>query len=161
MKRSQAGFTLIELIIVIVILGILAVTAAPKFLNFGSDANRSVLSGVRGSLESAGSLVYGKSIIAGVQGTAAADTEVEGIPVTFGYPKATSAALSAAAELSDFVFGVAVAEVIAAGAVTTPGSIRIGATAAATTDDGNCYLLYTASGTAGSKPVITIEDSGC
>ena len=40
MKRS-AGFTLIELVIVIVILGILAVTAAPKFLNLQSDARAS------------------------------------------------------------------------------------------------------------------------
>ena len=45
MKRS-AGFTLIELVIVIVILGILAVTAAPKFLNLQSDAKEGVLKGV-------------------------------------------------------------------------------------------------------------------
>ena len=39
----QQGFTLIELIVVIVILGILAVTAAPKFMNLTSDANASVV----------------------------------------------------------------------------------------------------------------------
>ena len=46
MKRTtarQQGFTLIELIVVIVILGILAVTAAPKFMNLTSDANASVV----------------------------------------------------------------------------------------------------------------------
>ena len=36
---ARSGFTLIELIVVIVILGILAVTAAPKFMNLSSDAN--------------------------------------------------------------------------------------------------------------------------
>ena len=36
--RNQKGFTLIELIIVIVVLGILAVTAAPQFFNFSGDA---------------------------------------------------------------------------------------------------------------------------
>ncbi|HAA96802.1 MAG TPA: type II secretion system protein, partial [Alteromonas macleodii] len=42
---TQQGFTLIELIIVIVLLGILAVTAAPKFLNLQDDARDSVLQG--------------------------------------------------------------------------------------------------------------------
>ena len=43
---TQKGFTLIELIIVIVLLGILAVTAAPKFLNLQDDARDSVLQGI-------------------------------------------------------------------------------------------------------------------
>ena len=155
MKRNQAGFTLIELIIVIVILGILAVTAAPKFLDFGGDARNSVLQGVKGSLESAGSLVYGKAIIAGDQGDE--DATVEGIPVTFGYPKATEVALVAAAELSDFEFGGAVAESIPG----TPGQIRIGASADAVTDDAACYVLYTASSVEGVKPTITIVNTEC
>ena len=46
---TQQGFTLIELIIVIVLLGILAVTAAPKFLNLQDDARDSVLEGIAGS----------------------------------------------------------------------------------------------------------------
>ena len=45
MKRS-AGFTLIELVIVIIILGILAVTAAPKFLNLRGGARESTLKGM-------------------------------------------------------------------------------------------------------------------
>lgn len=51
-NKTQQGFTLVELIIVIVILGILAVTAAPRFLNFTSDARKSVVSGVEGALKS-------------------------------------------------------------------------------------------------------------
>ena len=57
MKRS-AGFTLIELVIVIVILGILAVTAAPKFLNLQGDARESTLSGMKAAMESSSSLVF-------------------------------------------------------------------------------------------------------
>ena len=45
----QQGFTLIELIVVIVILGILAVTAAPKFMNLTSDANASVVKSLSGA----------------------------------------------------------------------------------------------------------------
>ena len=59
--NGQAGFTLIELIVVIVILGILAVTAAPKFMNLTSDANASVVKGLAGSVKSAYQMVYAKS----------------------------------------------------------------------------------------------------
>lgn len=50
MKR-QGGFTLIELVVVIVILGILSVTAAPRFLNLQDDARDSAAQGLRGAME--------------------------------------------------------------------------------------------------------------
>ena len=49
MRKAESGFTLIELIVVIVILGILAVTAAAKFLNLTSDATSSVVKGFTSS----------------------------------------------------------------------------------------------------------------
>ncbi|MGO4892090.1 prepilin-type N-terminal cleavage/methylation domain-containing protein [Flavobacterium sp. W21_SRS_FM6] len=70
--QQQKGFTLIELIIVIVILGILAVTAAPKFLDIQNDAKGATISAVEASLKSVNSIVYGKALIAGE--TAAAGT---------------------------------------------------------------------------------------
>lgn len=57
LKKQNAGFTLIELIIVIVILGILAAIAAPRFINMGSDARIASLEGLEGSLRSAANLV--------------------------------------------------------------------------------------------------------
>lgn len=60
------GFTLIELVVVIVILGILAVVAMPKFLNLQRDARIADLKGAEGALKSANGIVYGKAAIKGV-----------------------------------------------------------------------------------------------
>lgn len=64
MKKSS-GFTLIELVVVIVILGILAATAAPKFMDLQKDARISALNGLMGAMKSANSMVYSKAILAG------------------------------------------------------------------------------------------------
>ena len=65
--KKQSGFTLIELVIVIIILGILAVTAAPKFLNLQDDAKAAAAQGVQAALQSASSLVYSKAALEGVE----------------------------------------------------------------------------------------------
>ncbi|ORT52021.1 MSHA biogenesis protein MshA [Vibrio sp. qd031] len=98
---KQKGFTLIELVVVIVILGILAVTAAPRFLNLQSDARESALQGLKGAMAGASSIVYAKSAIQGDEALSSAtitDSSVGDITVAFGYPTATLAGIGAAVE---------------------------------------------------------------
>ena len=72
--QKQQGFTLIELVVVIIILGILAVTAAPKFINLQSDARASTVSGLEAAIKGADTLINSKSLIAGNNAVAAATT---------------------------------------------------------------------------------------
>ncbi|MGR5261289.1 type II secretion system protein [Vibrio astriarenae] len=90
--KKQGGFTLIELVVVIVILGILAVTAAPKFLNLQSDARASSLQGLKGAMAGAAGITYGKAAIDGDERTPSitAASSATGIALTFGYPSATT-----------------------------------------------------------------------
>lgn len=90
MKR-QGGFTLIEMVVVIVILGILAVTAAPRFLNFQDDAQEAALQGLKGAIDGASGIVYGKAAIDGV-----VDGTVDDVAVVNGYPAASEAGIGAA-----------------------------------------------------------------
>jgi len=64
---KNKGFTLIELIAVIVVLGVLAVTAAPKFINLQTDAKNASLQGLKGAIESGLAIGYSKLALNGLQ----------------------------------------------------------------------------------------------
>ena len=162
--NKQAGFTLVELIIVIVILGILAVTAAPRFLNLQGDANASTLEGLQGSIRSGMNIVNGKSIIASDHKKATATVTVDtGVPVptVYGYPAATLAAFEAFLDVSfatddsaDFNLDDSAAD----------GTLIIYPNSYVKTDD--CRIDYKeATATTGpvvvTPPVITLEIEGC
>ena len=86
---NSKGFTLIELIIVIVILGILASTAVPKFINFEADARTAVLQSVKSSMEAVTALVHGKSLIKGNQNQASDIVTLQdgsSVSIEYGYP---------------------------------------------------------------------------
>lgn len=96
--KKQGGFTLIELVVVIVILGILAVTAAPRFLNLQGDARNASLQGLKGAMQGAAGIVYGRAAISGQDASASASISIDGISggnvsLVWGYPAATEAGI--------------------------------------------------------------------
>lgn len=150
MKR-QGGFTLIELVVVIVILGILAVTAAPKFLNLQSDARASSLQGLKGAMTGAAGIVYGKSAIDGVETlvniTGDGTVSASGVTIDYGYPTANVTGIGeAVVGLSDDW------AVTSSSSATQPMTITYGFIDGTNT---GCTVTYTEAVDANTPPVIT------
>ncbi|KNH11910.1 hypothetical protein ACS79_15120 [Vibrio lentus] len=86
--KKLIGFTLIELVIVIVVIGILAVTVAPRFLNIQNDSRLSAMKGLESNLETANNITYGKAAIEQLENEEEAEL-ASGVEVHWGYPKDT------------------------------------------------------------------------
>ncbi len=148
MKKQQSGFTLIELIMVIVILGILAAFALPRFADFSKQARVASMNGVAGSLRSASAITHSALLAAGTPAATTVTLENVAIDMSNGYPAATATGITRAAQV-DGVTGVA--------AGTTMTYTVTGYTPAAA---GTCQVVYTAATTTAPSGVVATVD-GC
>ena len=104
--KKQSGFTLVELIVVIIILGILAATALPRFINVAGDARRAAMNGIAGGMRSAVALAQSRYI---ATGNLTANTINMGVGVLqavtvvvgSGLPTANAAGIVAAMQATD------------------------------------------------------------
>lgn len=149
MKRLNGGFTLIELVVVITILGILAAFAVPKFIALDTQARVATINGLAGSVKSAASLARGLSMATGA--TASVSMEGSTVNLSNNYPDATAngIALAVNTSASDFAFTAG----SAGGAATWTKTGAPNAT--------NCAVSYSPAATAGSTPTITTTITGC
>lgn len=151
-EKQMRGFTLVELVVVITILGILAAFAIPKFVSLDSQARAATINGLAGSVNSAASLARGLSMATGNT----ASVTMEGATVTLlnNYPDPTSSGIALAVNANtaaggDFTF--------------TPGS---GTGTAATWGKSGaptpnaCEVTYLAA-PAGGTPTVTAVTTGC
>jgi MSHA pilin protein MshA len=141
MKNLKArGFTLIELVVVITILGILAAFAIPKFISLDQQARFATITGLGGSVKSAAALARSLEMANG--GTATASVTMEGATVTMlnFYPDATATGIQLAVNTgSDFT------PLVVAGAMQWT---KVGAPA-------TCIVTYTAAA-ANAAPVVVV-----
>jgi MSHA pilin protein MshA len=161
-KAAQGGFTLIELIVVIVILGILAATALPKFANLSGEARLASLNAAKGSLAATSAMTHGKYLVAPadtvpVEGTNVAMNRTSGYPAIDNDARITALATAAGLTTADYTFfatgnGANRPTVAAGQMAVVPNSIA-GTASAAT-----CFVLYSAATTANTAPTVAVSN---
>lgn len=145
---GQHGFTLIELIVVIVILAILSAIALPRYIGMQREARIAQLNAMAASLKAAAVLVRGKAETNAIDVNSAATSiainanGITTVDVVYGYPAASATGIQGVVKVGgDWT-------------VTGGNTFQWGSFT-------NCQVVYAAPAAAGQRPTITVTDSGC
>ncbi len=155
--KKQAGFTLIELIMVIVILGILSAFALPRFADLSSDAEDASLQGVIASMKSASGIAHAQQLADRTSGATSVTLEGSTVTMANGYPTADAAGIVIAAGL-DASETVAVTDRDSATAGAQPALIWVTGTKCAYFENGSPISTGTGAYTDTGSDGLTATD---
>lgn len=147
-RNSHQGFTLIELVVVITILGILAAFAVPRFASLEGQARLAATQALAGSVRSGASLAHALWLAQGDPASVLVVMEGQNITIANGYPDAATID-DTLVEYTGFL-------------LTTPGGTAVFTKATpSNTPIANCLVTYTPPAAANQAPTVTTTTGGC